>query len=426
MVAIDNKSNSSSNLVGVKNNISTDEVDMLFAELFALVNSENNAEHAENQSNIYTFDQSDDNKITLSPQSNNSKTEDLAKSLVQIFYKDIGISETNENELKSQTINLPKNENTFTKSLSNQPFTNDSQNKTNENNQNFIRSNNLEKKINNENISVTVSFNPSKKNTKSDPRPSTNKDYKISNLEANSKNSIIKGEKSIHNELNSKNKTTNSVEHISEKKIIRKKKQFLTSNVSNEDENQKIKNKSPVKQNLNQIITNPKKNIETTNNIQRIKKEKNDQLFVNKTRPTKLFATPETLNLMESSWGEKFSKMIKNAVSNGLNKVEIAIKPKSLGKINLDISVKDNATKIQINAENIETANLLNENLGKLNELIEDKNGKFSNFFEGNSNNNFNNQKKNKVIDNSQIENRKKSIDKKKTIISNHNIDVQA
>ena len=124
--------------------------------------------------------------------------------------------------------------------------------------------------------------------------------------------------------------------------------------------------------------------------------------------------------------GEKFSKMIKNAVSNGLNKVEITIKPKSLGKINLDISVKDNATKIQINAENIETANLLNENLGKLNELIEDKNEKFSNFFEGNSNNNFNNQKKNKVIDNSQIENRKKSIDKKKTIISNHNIDVQA
>ena len=86
----------------------------------------------------------------------------------------------------------------------------------------------------------------------------------------------------------------------------------------------------------------------------------------------------------------------------------------------------ENAGKKVINAENIETANLLNENLGKLNELTEDKNGKFSNFFEGNSNNNFNNQKKNKVIDNSQIENRKKSIDKKKTIISNHNIDVQA
>ena len=40
--------------------------------------------------------------------------------------------------------------------------------------------------------------------------------------------------------------------------------------------------------------------------------------------------------------------------------------------------------------------------------------------------NNFNNPKKKKVIDNQQIVNKKKSIDNKKTIISNHNIDVQA
>ena len=39
--------------------------------------------------------------------------------------------------------------------------------------------------------------------------------------------------------------------------------------------------------------------------------------------------------------------MIRNAVANGLNKVQITLKPKSLGKINLDISVKDNSTKIQ-------------------------------------------------------------------------------
>ena len=53
--------------------------------------------------------------------------------------------------------------------------------------------------------------------------------------------------------------------------------------------------------------------------------------------------------------------MIRNAIANGLNKVQITLKPKSLGKINLDISVKDNSTKIQINAENLESANLLNE-----------------------------------------------------------------
>ena len=35
MVAIDSKSNSTSNLVGIKENITVDEVDMLFAELFA-------------------------------------------------------------------------------------------------------------------------------------------------------------------------------------------------------------------------------------------------------------------------------------------------------------------------------------------------------------------------------------------------------
>ena len=82
----------------------------------------------------------------------------------------------------------------------------------------------------------------------------------------------------------------------------------MTSNVNNEDENQKIKNKSPVQQNLNQIITNPKKILKLQTIYKELKKEKNTQLFENKTRPTKLFATPEILNLMESSWGENFRK----------------------------------------------------------------------------------------------------------------------
>ena len=56
MVSIDNKTNSASNLVGIKQNISPDEVDMLFAELFALVHSGNNEEYTENDSNIYNID----------------------------------------------------------------------------------------------------------------------------------------------------------------------------------------------------------------------------------------------------------------------------------------------------------------------------------------------------------------------------------
>ena len=57
MVSIDNKTNSASNLVGIKQNVSPDEVDMLFAELFALVHSGSNEEYAENDSNIYNIDQ---------------------------------------------------------------------------------------------------------------------------------------------------------------------------------------------------------------------------------------------------------------------------------------------------------------------------------------------------------------------------------
>ena len=424
MVSIDNKTNSASNLVGIKQHVSPDEVDLLFAELFALVHSRNNEEYTENDSNIYNIDKSEGGKNTLYTQNNNSRTEDLAKSLVQIFYKDVGI--TQANEPKSEVINLSKNKNILSKNLNNQILTINDSNKTSENGQKLVKSINSEKKINTENISVTVSFKPPKKNTKSDFKVNSGSDLKISNLGTESKLGEIKGEKNNNEGFDFKKKITNQPELVSEKKKIRKRKQSFTTNVNNEEENQIIKNKNPLKQNFNQIITSSKKNIDISNNIQKLKKEKNTQLLENKTRPTKLFATPEILNLMESSWGEKFSKMIKNAVTNGLNKVEITLKPKSLGKINLDISVKDNTTKIQINAENIESANILNENLGKLNELIESKNDKFSNFFEGNSNNNFNNPKKKKVIDNQQIVNKKKSIDNKKTIISNHNIDVQA
>ncbi len=424
MVSIDNKTNSASNLVGIKQNISPDEVDLLFAELFALVHSGNNEEYTENDSNIYNIDKSEGGKNTLYTQNNNSRTEDLAKSLVQIFYKDVGI--TQANEPKSEVINLSKNKNILSKNLNNQILTINDSNKTSENGQKLVKSINSEKKINTENISVAVSFKPPKKNTKSDFKVNSGNDLKISNLGTESKLGEIKGEKNNNEGFDLKKKITNQPELVSEKKKIKKRKQSFTTNVNNEEENQIIKNKNPLKQNFNQIITSSKKNLDISNNIQKLKKEKNTQLLENKTRPTKLFATPEILNLMESSWGEKFSKMIKNAVTNGLNKVEITLKPKSLGKINLDISVKDNTTKIQINAENIESANILNENLGKLNELIESKNDKFSNFFEGNSNNNFNNPKKKKVIDNQQIVNKKKSIDNKKTIISNHNIDVQA
>ena len=132
MVAIDSKSNSTSNLVEIKENITVDEVDMLFAELFALVHTENNEEKVDNNENIINITQPEQDKISLSAsnfQNNDKKTEDLAKSLVQIFYKDLGIA--NKNESNNENTNFSKNKNITEKFSTIQPFTKSNQNKEN-------------------------------------------------------------------------------------------------------------------------------------------------------------------------------------------------------------------------------------------------------------------------------------------------------
>ena len=75
--------------------------------------------------------------------------------------------------------------------------------------------------------------------------------------------------------------------------------------------------------------------------------------------------------MLESSWGEKISKIIKNSINNGLNKLQIHLKPKNLGKLNLEVSVKNNVTSINIGSENQDVVSLLNDNLPKLLESID-------------------------------------------------------
>ena len=106
-----------------------------------------------------------------------------------------------------------------------------------------------------------------------------------------------------------------------------------------------------------------------------------------------VFNDQQTLDLLESSWGEKFSKVIKNSIINGTNKIDFSLRPKNLGKINVEVSVKDNKALIQINAESTEAANILNENIQKLNEIINYKTERFTGFNE-NGNNAFSNNQK--------------------------------
>ena len=77
---------------------------------------------------------------------------------------------------------------------------------------------------------------------------------------------------------------------------------------------------------------------------------------------------------MESSWGDKFAKLVKNTINNGLNRVELYLKPKNLGKISLEVAVKNNKTEIFINAETQEATNLLNENISRMTEVLDERN----------------------------------------------------
>ena len=226
MVAIDSKSNSTSNLVGIKENITIDEVDMLFAELFALVHTENNEEKVDNNENIINITQPEQDKISLSAsnfQNNDKKTEDLAKSLVQIFYKDLGIANKNENN----STNISKNKNITEKFSTIRPFTKSDQNKTNENllkpNLKLSGTNLTEKNQQEGNISINVSYNPAKKNSKLNAHVNINNDLK-NELKAETNAHVKKLEKSTKEELNLQKKNLNLPVEVSEKKKISKKK----------------------------------------------------------------------------------------------------------------------------------------------------------------------------------------------------------
>ena len=130
---------------------------------------------------------------------------------------------------------------------------------------------------------------------------------------------------------------------------------------------------------------------------------------------------------MENNWEQKFSTIIKESLRNNVNKIELDVKPKNLGKVRLEVKVDKDVTKIDFTTESIETANLLNENINKISDFLNE--GKENYLSQNkNSNQNFNHQKNKRdnsnhknLVDNNK---EKSSIDKINN--SNHNIDVNA
>ena len=131
---------------------------------------------------------------------------------------------------------------------------------------------------------------------------------------------------------------------------------------------------------------------------------------------------------METNWEQKFSQIIKESIKNNSNKLEIDVKPKNLGKVKLEVTVKNDVTNIDFITESLETANLINEHLNRINDYL--SNEKETNYLSQgkNGNENFSHQKNNnKNSDDKQLIN-KKEVENTKNFKnnSNHNIDVNA
>ena len=92
MVSFKNKLQSSEISVGLDNNKSQNNLDDLFAELFALVNlGDDSSEKLISPKNSEMINHKSTDHNDYSGESQDKETLDLAKSLAEVFYKDLGI-----------------------------------------------------------------------------------------------------------------------------------------------------------------------------------------------------------------------------------------------------------------------------------------------------------------------------------------------
>ena len=233
------------------------------------------------------------------------------------------------------------------------------------------------------------------------------------------------------NEFNYKAKNSNFETAIINKKINKKNKQFKVSATDKTEHNDLVTKNLEIGDRKN---TNFAQIIKKTGENQISQKREVGNKDFSKTLKTKDNQMQNKgqifLDLLESSWGEKFSRIVKNAVNNGVNKLEIQVKPKNLGKLNLEVSVKNSVTAINIGSENQDVVSLLNDNLPKLLESVDKENKGFSSNMnnENNNSNYFNhrNERENFLSNNEITKNNKKDIENKNQKFSNHNIDVNA
>ena len=79
----------------------------------------------------------------------------------------------------------------------------------------------------------------------------------------------------------------------------------------------------------------------------------------------------QNLNMFSKTWGNKLIEKIEKSIVDGIEQLEIALTPKSLGRLNVTINLNDTVAKINIVAESAGAALLLGDAEYKLSQMME-------------------------------------------------------
>ena len=388
--------------------------DDLFAELFSVLQSSDNLTNTNIE--IESIVGKSENNLKNDFVTENTEVSNLeieaAKYLAETFYKEIGIVEEEDNNtINKITEFIPK--------VSTKPInTKNVPNKDSSNKLPIDKVDNefLEKIHFQVNVIVKKLQNSPLKKEKIevDNFPTMKKIPEVKKIDINN------GKENITN-VQSKNINNNLIEKKQKKKG---KQLFQNTSAGNSELSKSNAEKKIAVSPNNSLNIKTKKQIENFSSkkiIETKDKIKGPKQIVSNSNENKI------LNFMENNWEQKFSTIIKESLRNNINKIELDVKPKNLGKVRLEVKVDKDVTNIDFTTESIETANLLNENINKISDFLNE--GKENYLSQNkNSNQNFNHQKNKKDSSNQKnlVDNKKDKSSIDMTNNSNHNIDVNA
>ena len=388
--------------------------DELFAELFSILQSSDNLTNTNIETESIVVKSENNLKNDLVTENTEvSKLEiEAAKYLAETFYKEIGIVEEEDNNtINKITEFIPK--------VSTKPG----------NTKNVLNKDSLNKlplnKIENEFLEKThfqVNVVVEKiQNTHLKKEKVEVDNFQIMKKIPEVKKADIKNEKENVTNVQSKNISNNLIEKKQKKKGKQIFQNISTENSELSKSNAEKKITTTPNNTLNIKTKKQTENLSSRKTIKTKDKIKGPKQIVSNSNEHKI------LNFMENNWEQKFSTIIKESLRNNVNKIELDVKPKNLGKVRLEVKVDKDVTKIDFTTESIETANLLNENINKISDFLNE--GKENYLSQNkNSNQNFNHQKNKRDSSNHKnlVDNNKEKSSIDKINNSNHNIDVNA